>query len=63
MIRKVPNVMRGALDDPIPAPSRSRRPYQRPEITFREPLERFASICSPPGKASVTSCPQGPISS
>jgi hypothetical protein len=42
-----------------PAP---RRPYRRPEITFHEPLEVHATVCTP-GKADVVSCPGGPIAS
>jgi hypothetical protein len=46
------------------APSRApaRKPYRRPEITFHEPLELFAAVCTP-GKADVATCPLGPISS
>lgn len=42
-----------------------RRPWQRPRILFREPLETLATVCAPapPAKASLTACPRGPISS
>ncbi len=29
-----------------------KKPYQRPRVTFREPLEGVASICNPPGKGA-----------
>lgn len=48
-----------------PEPSRgtpAKKPYRRPEITFHEPLELFAAVCSP-GKADVVNCPAGPIAS
>jgi hypothetical protein len=47
-----------------PAPSK-RKPYRRPEILYREPLEAMAALCtpSPPAKANVGMCQQGPISS
>ena len=31
---------------------RHRKPYEKPRITFREPLEGVAAICNPPGKGS-----------
>jgi hypothetical protein len=46
-----------------------RRPYQRPRILNREPLEVMASVCAPgpppagPAKGNPILCPQGPISS
>ncbi|HVT58047.1 MAG TPA: hypothetical protein VHR45_06585 [Thermoanaerobaculia bacterium] len=42
-----------------------RRPYQRPRILFREPLEAMAAVCAPhpPAKANPGLCPNGPISS
>lgn len=43
--------------------SPGRRPYEPPRILWREPLEAVAVVCSPPGKADVTSCPLGPITS
>jgi hypothetical protein len=39
-----------------------RKPYRRPEITFHEPLEVFATVCTP-GKSDPVSCPGGPIAS
>ena len=37
--------------------SRRRRPYEKPRITFREPLEGVAAVCSPPnGKANPIDC-------
>jgi hypothetical protein len=47
----------------------ARRPYQRPRILNREPLEVMASVCAPgpppagPAKGNFGVCPQGPISS
>jgi len=42
-----------------------RKPYERPRILSREPLEAVAALCSPapPAKANLGLCPQGPISS
>jgi hypothetical protein len=31
---------------------RKKKPYERPQVTFREPLEGVASICNPPGKGA-----------
>lgn len=44
---------------------RTRRPYERPRILSREPLEAVAAVCapSPPAKSNPGFCPQGPISS
>ena len=41
------------------------RPYERPRILSREPLEAVAAVCSPPGvaKSNPGLCPSGPISS
>lgn len=56
-----------APHDPKPSvpPARPRRPWSRPRILFREPLETLATVCapSPPAKGSVVACPRGPISS
>jgi len=42
-----------------------KRPWQRPRILFREPLETLATVCqpSPPAKAIRVICRNGPISS
>jgi hypothetical protein len=42
-----------------------KRPYERPQILHREPLEVMASVCAPhpPAKGNPGVCPQGPISS
>lgn len=42
-----------------------RRPYVRPAILYREPMELVAAVCQPPasGKGSAGTCPVGPISS
>lgn len=46
-----------------------RRPYRRPRILHRQPLEVMASVCAPgpppagPAKGNPGLCPQGPISS
>jgi len=36
----------------------ARRPYERPAILFREPLEAVAAACTPqpPGKADLVQC-------
>jgi hypothetical protein len=41
-----------------PQPSLSKRPYERPAILFREPLEAVAAACTPtpPGKADLVQC-------
>ncbi|MEA2602880.1 MAG: hypothetical protein QOF89_3872 [Acidobacteriota bacterium] len=41
------------------------RPYERPRILSREPLEAVAAVCSPAGvaKSNPGLCPSGPISS
>lgn len=43
----------------------AKRPYERPRILSREPLEAVAAVCapSPPAKANPGSCPSGPIAS
>jgi len=43
----------------------AKRPYQRPRILHRQPLEVMASVCAPrpPAKSNHGLCPQGPISS
>jgi hypothetical protein len=52
-----------------PAPRDRRRPYRRPRILHRQPLEVMASVCAPgpppagPAKGNPGVCPQGPISS
>lgn len=42
-----------------------REPYETPKIVYREPLEAVATTClpAPPAKATVGSCPVGPIAS
>lgn len=47
----------GFADDDA-QPSRSKRPYERPAILFREPLEAVAAACTPtpPGKADLVQC-------
>jgi len=42
-----------------------KRPYERPRILHREPLEVMAAVCAPhpPAKQNPGLCPQGPISS
>jgi hypothetical protein len=49
------------MPEPTPEPG-LRRPYRRPEITFQEALEAFATVCVP-GKSDPVSCPSGPIAS
>ncbi|HEX4495841.1 MAG TPA: hypothetical protein VIE43_09255 [Thermoanaerobaculia bacterium] len=47
------------------ADPRPRRPWVRPRILSREPLEAVAAVCapSPPSKGNPGTCPSGPISS
>jgi hypothetical protein len=42
-----------------------KRPWERPRILSREPLEAVAAVCapSPPAKGNPGLCPSGPISS
>jgi hypothetical protein len=35
---------------------RERPRYERPRITFQQPLEVMAVICSPPGKTGPAGC-------
>ncbi|HEX9944550.1 MAG TPA: hypothetical protein VGG03_21270 [Thermoanaerobaculia bacterium] len=44
---------------------RPKRPYERPCILSREPLEAVAAVCAPapPAKSNPGLCPSGPISS
>jgi hypothetical protein len=55
---------RHAPDEPV-ADAAGRKPYEAPRILSREPLEAVAALCSPtpPAKANLGLCPQGPISS
>jgi hypothetical protein len=48
-----------------PVTGGAKRPYERPRILFREPLETLAAVCapSPPAKGNPLACPSGPISS
>ena len=32
--------------------SSEKKPYEKPRVTFREPLEGVAAICNPPGKGA-----------
>lgn len=52
------------LDAGAPPPKK-KRPYESPRITFQEPLEALAVVCSPspPAKGNPGTCPTGPISS
>jgi len=47
------------------SPRMTRRPYERPRILSREPLEAVAAVCAPhpPAKSNPGMCPSGPISS
>ena len=49
-------------DDAEPS-ARAKRPYHRPAILYREPIELVAAVCSPPGKSNLGACPTGPVSS
>jgi len=35
---------------------RPRRPYEKPRITFHEPLEGVAAVCVPPNGKAVAPC-------
>lgn len=50
---------------PSRAETSSKRPYERPRILSREPLEAVAAVCAPapPAKGNPGACPSGPISS
>jgi len=54
-------------DAPAPAVDRgtAKRPWERPRILSREPLEAVAAVCAPapPAKSNPGFCPSGPISS
>jgi hypothetical protein len=56
---------RARAEGPSSAPSRTKRPYHRPRILSREPLESVAAVCAPapPAKSNLGVCPSGPISS
>ena len=45
--------------------ARGKKPYQRPQIVYREPLEAMAALCTPAPTAKVNSgsCPTGPLRS
>lgn len=54
------------MSEPAPPPRpRTRRPWVRPGIVYREKLEGLAVSCAPvpPAKTNVGYCPRGPISS
>jgi hypothetical protein len=61
--RPIMEDFRSAPDEPHR--SGDRRPYERPRILFREPLEAMAAVCAPapPAKGNPGTCPSGPISS
>lgn len=41
-------------------PSARRHPYEKPRVTFREPLEGVAAVCNPPtGKGNPIDCTIG----
>ncbi|HEY3571631.1 MAG TPA: hypothetical protein VGP73_27135 [Thermoanaerobaculia bacterium] len=54
-----PQTPDGAAGAPV------KRPWERPRILSREPLEAVAAVCapSPPAKGNPGLCPSGPISS
>lgn len=54
---------RTALDSPRQSENRGKKPYQTPQITFRQTLEVVAATCNPPGKQDPLACPIGPIQS
>jgi hypothetical protein len=49
----------------VPGSEIERRPYEKPQVIYRAPLEAMASVCAPapPAKSNPGICPSGPISS
>jgi len=45
------------------AAPRAKKPYAKPAVLSKEPLEAVATVCNPPGKADPFACPSGPIQS
>jgi hypothetical protein len=43
----------------------AKKPYRRPQILYREPLEAMAALCTPapPAKVNIGVCPSGPTQS
>jgi hypothetical protein len=58
-MERSPSAENEAADQP------GKRPYERPRILSREPLEAVAAVCAPtpPAKGNPGLCPSGPISS
>lgn len=56
---------RDQTNEPRAAEPGRKKPYRRPEILYREPLEAMAAVCAPapPSKNNPGMCPSGPISS
>lgn len=55
---------RHEIPDPVSEERSSRSPrrlpYEKPRVTFREPLEGVAAVCSPPlGKDTALACAIG----
>ena len=50
---------------PPPTSTKAKKPYAKPAVVFREPLEAVAAVCTgtTAKAAPVGSCTQGPISS
>ena len=40
------------LEDAPDGRINEKKPYEKPRVTFREPLEGVAAICNPPGKGA-----------
>ena len=45
--------------DTVSRRQRQKKPYRRPEIVYREPLEAMAALCTPapPAKINLGACP------
>jgi hypothetical protein len=61
---RIPDMDERSGDKPPTDPT-VKRPYERPRILSREPLEAVAAVCapSPPAKGNPGVCPSGPIAS
>jgi hypothetical protein len=57
--------MQSGPSKPQTRAAHARRPWERPRILSREPLEAVAAVCapSPPAKGNPGLCASGPISS
>lgn len=58
-----PEAPRDELSKSADAGPERRKPYAKPAVISREPLEAVAAVCNPPGKADPFACPAGPVQS